>query len=40
MKKLRLIVFICEWYELGKCAGFRFALKYKLGIAKEGRDFY
>jgi hypothetical protein len=38
MKKL--IIFIKDWYEFGKDQGFWFALKYKLGLAKEGKDFY
>jgi hypothetical protein len=29
-----------RWFVFGKDQGFIFALKYKLGIAKEGKDFY
>lgn len=29
-----------DWYSFGKVQGFWFATKYKLGIAKEGKDFY
>lgn len=36
----KAIFFIKDWYEFGKDQGFLFALKYKLGIAQEGKDFY
>lgn len=31
---------IKNWYSFGKEQGFLFALKYKLGKAKEGKDFF
>lgn len=31
---------IKDWYSFSKVVGFWFATKYKLGIAKEGKDFY
>lgn len=34
-----IIYSIKDWYIFGKDQGFIFALKYKLGIAKEGIDF-
>ena len=34
-----MIQFVKDWYSFGKSQGFLFALKYKLGIAKEGKDF-
>lgn len=38
MKKI--ISIIKDWYSFGKQQGFWFAMKYKLGIAEEGKDFY
>jgi hypothetical protein len=38
MKKF--VFAIKDWYSFGKEQGFWFATKYKLGIAKEGKDFY
>ncbi|MGG1571565.1 hypothetical protein [Fictibacillus sp. NRS-1165] len=35
----KFIFFIKDWYSFGKDQGFLFALKYKLGVAKEGKDF-
>lgn len=29
-----------QWYKLGRSCGFIFATKYKLGFAKEHKDFY
>jgi len=31
---------IIDWYVFGKNVGFTFALKYKLGLAVEGKDFF
>lgn len=36
----RLIYAVKDWYLFGKEHGFRFAAKYQLGLAKEGKDFY
>ncbi|MGV2887508.1 hypothetical protein [Paenibacillus taichungensis] len=36
----KIFFFIKDWFEFGKDQGFIFALKYKLGIAKEGIDFF
>lgn len=38
MKKIAIR--IKDWYSFGKMQGFLFATKYKLGIAKEGKDFH
>jgi hypothetical protein len=37
---MRLISFILDLLNFAKSQGFWFALKYKLGIAKEGKDFF
>lgn len=39
-KIFSIIDWLIDWYEFGKDQGFVFALKYKLGIAKEGKDFF
>jgi hypothetical protein len=36
---IKLIKFLYDLYDFGKDQGFIFAIKYKLGIAKEGVDF-
>ncbi|MCW3793883.1 hypothetical protein OM416_20020 [Paenibacillus sp. LS1] len=38
MKKI--IYFLADWLSFGKDMGYIFALKYKLGIAQEGLDFF
>lgn len=38
MKKI--IYFLADWLSFGKDMGYIFALKYKLGIAQEGIDFF
>lgn len=38
MKKFA--VFLIDWLAFGRDQGFLFSLKYKLGIAREGKDFY
>lgn len=37
---MKLIRFIIDWLRFGKDQGYIFALKYKLGTAKEGKDFF
>ena len=36
----RIINALIDWYRFGKDQGYWFAFKYKLGIAKEGKDFF
>lgn len=36
----RLFYAVKDWYSFGKEHGLKFAIKYKLGIAKEGKDFW
>jgi hypothetical protein len=37
---MKLILFIVDLLNFSKEQGFIFSLKYKLGIAEEGKDFY
>lgn len=32
--------FLEDWFSFGKDVGYLFALKYKLGLAQEGIDFF
>lgn len=36
---MRFFYFIKDWLTFGKHQGYIFALKYKLFLAKEGKDF-